>query len=126
MAGVPRSEAAKPYRRGVERGSKVLGKRIEERRVCLVGPGLKTALGQLGDPGQALVARWSALSEVGLLEEEAAAVRLSPPEAARYDESQPGTRWLAYGRTGVACALLRQAGRQARGTDADRAAAERQ
>jgi hypothetical protein len=54
------------------------------------------------------------MSEVDLMEVESAAVRLDVPEATRFDESLPGTRWRAYGRVGDVCALLRQAGREAR------------
>jgi hypothetical protein len=92
----------------------------------MVGPGLRSALGQLGDPGQALTARWSALSQAGLLAEEAMAMQFSAAEAALYDERLPGTRWRAYRRTGLACALLRQAGREARQAPSCRRTAVRQ
>jgi len=92
----------------------------------MVGPGLRSALEQLGDPGQTLATRWSALSHDGLLAEEAMAMRLSAAEASLYDERLPGTRWRAYRRVGLACALLRQAGREARAAQQSAAGTIRQ
>ena len=80
----------------------------------MVGPGLDAALSRLGEAGQALRRQWSAMSEKDLLVEEGVIACLRLPEAAMYDERLRATRWRAYRRVGLVCAVLRMAGRRSR------------
>jgi len=76
-----------------------------------IGPGLRAALALLGRAGVAIVHQWADLDARGKASVEEEVGQSCFPGAGRFDESHPGTRWRAYGRTGVACALLRRAGR---------------
>jgi len=77
-----------------------------------IGPGLRAALALMGRTGVAIVHRWADLDASGAASLERDAEQLELPGAGDFNESQPGTRWRAYGRTGVACALLRRAGQR--------------
>ena len=85
-----------------------------DQQVCMVGPGLRAALSLLGEPGKHLLNQWSSMTATALMNEEASAARLLSAGPSAAGRPSAATRWTVYGRCGVACALLRRAGREAR------------
>jgi hypothetical protein len=81
-----------------------------------LGPGLRAGLAVLYDAGNRIAERWSHLDAAAALELELSAAEIDAAQAGRFDESRPSVRWEAYGRTGLACAALRRAGREVRST----------
>ncbi len=71
------------------------------------GPGLRAALTALGETGERIGRHWAS-ADLMELEAECAVAELEVPGAKWSDESRPGTRWRIYGRTGVACSVLRR------------------
>jgi len=95
------------------------GELVSERSMPL-GPGLRAGLAALFGGDEATVGASSRLDSAlvpGGADHVAAEAWRG---AAQFDESRLGVRWDAYGRTGVACAVLRRAGRAARAARAGR------
>ena len=84
-----------------------------------LGPGIRAALGVLTESGEAIARHWSVLTPEAVLDIEAEAANLPCPGAHQSPDARAGSRWRAYRRTGVACALLRRAGRRERRTCRD-------
>jgi hypothetical protein len=81
--------------------------------VKLPGPGWRAALETLGESGMGIARLWSSFDYGGM--QEGGAGEAAEEEIWWFgDELRLGARWRRYGRCGVACALLRQAGRRAR------------
>jgi len=96
---------------GEHRTKVAVARRRREPPARRIGPGLRAALALMGQAGVQIVHHWADLDARGAASVDQVAEHLRLPGADRFDESHPGTRWRAYRRTGLACALLRQAGR---------------
>ena len=81
--------------------------------VNLLGPGWRAALEALGESGIGIARQWSSFDYGGMQDD---GTGEAPEDEVWWfgDELRLGARWRRYGRCGVACALLRQAGRRAR------------
>ena len=87
-----------------------------------LGPGLSAALSVLGPAGRRIEKMWTALDATGLAEMERSLGESAWPAAGPgvYDETRFGTHWRAYGRHGVASALLRRASARNGASSSDR------
>lgn len=82
-----------------------------------LGPGMFAALSALGRSGRRIRSRWfepTAGQQTGREFSGDGQGDQPDDEFADFDEMWPGTRWRVYKRCGIACALLRRVGSEAR------------